>query len=69
MLVAKIKAPNKQYEGEVGGVKFIGGMATTTDEHMVKWFSGHGYEVIEDLVDPETDPEPKPVKRGRKKTD
>lgn len=72
MLVATIKAPNNQYEGEVGGVKFIGGMATTSDEHMVKWFSGHGYEVIEDAAEenlPVPEPEEKPVKRGRKKAD
>lgn len=62
MIMANIKAPNTQYNGFVGGVKFSAGMATTTDEHMIQWFEARGYGVVKDAAEeklPVPDPKPK----------
>jgi hypothetical protein len=47
--MAKIIAPNNQYTGVSASVSFVKGEGTTTDNHLIKWFKDHGYEVIEDV--------------------
>lgn len=43
--MAKIIAPNKQYNGVSATVRFINGEAETDDAHLIEWFKSHGYEV------------------------
>lgn len=45
--MAKIIAPNKQYNGVSATVRFINGEGETDDAHLIKWFKSKGYEVEE----------------------
>jgi hypothetical protein len=55
--VAKIIAPNKQYDGVSAGVKFEKGVGHTDKPYLIEWFKGHGYTVEKD--EPKAkDPEP-----------
>lgn len=60
--MARIIAPNKDYNGESASVTFVKGVGETSDAYLVEWFKEHGYTVIEDEaaevppVTPEEDP-------------
>jgi hypothetical protein len=43
--MAKIFAPNKQYDGISAGIKFINGVGECADPHLIDWFKSKGYEV------------------------
>ena len=45
--MAKIKAPNSQYNGESASVKFENGVGETDDPNLITWFLENGYEVEE----------------------
>lgn len=46
--MARIIAPNKDYNGESASVTFVKGVGETSDAYLVKWFKEHGYTVIDD---------------------
>lgn len=54
--MAKVIAPNKQYNGISAGVNFKEGVGETSDPHLIKWFKAKGYAVEEE----------KPKRRRRK---
>lgn len=43
--MAKIIAPNKNYNGISAGVSFRDGIGNTEDRHLIAWFREHGYTV------------------------
>lgn len=43
--MAKICAPNEEYNGVSAGVPFVNGKAETEDPYLLKWFKKHGYRV------------------------
>lgn len=43
--MAKVKAPNPQYNGLSANVQFINGVGETDDPKRLDWFRAHGYEV------------------------
>lgn len=45
--MAKIYAPNEQYNGESASVVFAKGVGETEDAHLLEWFKDHGYDVEE----------------------
>jgi hypothetical protein len=55
--MAKIYAPNKQYNGESASVVFVKGVGETEDAHLLEWFKEHGY-TVEEI--------PKTTRRGKK---
>lgn len=46
--MARIIAPNKDYNGESASVTFVKGVGETSDAYLIEWFRTHGYTVIED---------------------
>lgn len=65
--MAKIFAPNKQYNGISAGIPFLMGVGETTDSYLIDWFKSKGYEVEEDLKIPDpddTDPDVNPAAPG-----
>ena len=46
--MARIIAPNKDYNGESASVTFVKGVGETSDAYLVEWFKEHGYTVIDD---------------------
>lgn len=59
--MAKVLAPNKQFNGERGGVSFVEGVGETEDKNLIDWFKNKGYEVEEE--------KPKPKKPAKKEED
>lgn len=59
--MAKIMAPNTDYDGETASVPFVRGEGYTTDPYLIGWFKCHGYTVKEE---PKETVEDKP--KGRK---
>lgn len=43
--MAKIKAPNREYNGRVGNVQFVNGVAETDDQAVIQYCQGAGYQV------------------------
>lgn len=43
--MAKIHAPNKQYNGVSASVTFVNGVGETDKPELLEWFESHGYEV------------------------
>lgn len=50
--MARIYAPNKEYNGVTASIPFIKGIGETDNPHLIKWFKQHGYKV-EDEKKPE----------------
>ena len=50
-MMAKIYAPNKQYNGISAGVTFVQGVGESSNPHLLDWFKSKGYEVA-DAVNP-----------------
>ena len=46
-MMAKIYAPNKQYDGISASVKFTNGVGVTESPLLKEWFLTHGYIVEE----------------------
>lgn len=46
--MAKIIAPNKNYNEESATVSFVNGVGETSDPWLISWFKSNGYEVQED---------------------
>lgn len=46
--MAKIHAPNKNYNGLSASVMFVNGIGECTDPHLISWFKAKGYEVVEE---------------------
>lgn len=64
MIVAIIKAPNKDYTGISAGVSFVKGEGKTDDKWKIEWFKRKGYEIVE--VDPPVDEELESLKEKAK---
>ncbi|WP_444219094.1 hypothetical protein [Dialister succinatiphilus] len=61
--MARIYAPNKEYNGLTATVRFVGGVGESTDPYLLKWFTEHGYTVkIEEAPKEEA---PKTAKKGK----
>ena len=58
--MARIIAPNKDYNGESASVTFVKGVGETSDAYLIEWFNEHGYTVIDDEA-AEVQPEVQPV--------
>jgi hypothetical protein len=48
-MVAKIIAPNKNYNGLSASVMFVNGIGECTDPYLISWFKEKGYRVEEEL--------------------
>lgn len=60
--MARIVAPNEQYNGTSAGVAFERGVGVTDDPRLIAWFQSRGYRVeLPDEAPPE-EPPPAPVK-------
>jgi hypothetical protein len=46
--MAKVIAPNNQFNGISAGVQFIQGVGECDTLHLLEWFKAKGYEVEED---------------------
>ncbi|WP_138751859.1 hypothetical protein [Paenibacillus sinopodophylli] len=46
--MAKIIAPNVQYNGLSASVNFINGIGLTNDPHLIEWFENQGYTIEDD---------------------
>ena len=68
--MAKIKAPNSNYNGVDFGIPFANGVAETEDAWLITMFKEKGYnveEVAEEVAE-EVEPEPKKKAPARKTT-
>lgn len=54
--MAKIYAPNKQYDGISASVSFIRGVGETENPGLLDWFKNHGYTVEEPPEEIKKDP-------------
>jgi hypothetical protein len=59
--MARIIAPNKQYDGVSATVPFIKGVGQTDNPHLINWFKSNGYTVEASEV------EAKPKKKSEEK--
>lgn len=67
--MAKIFAPNKQYNDISAGVQFVQGIGETTNPHLIEWFKNHGYEVEQDELELNNEPEVPKKRNPRKKSE
>lgn len=58
--MAKVFAPNKQYNGISAGVTFVNGVGETTDPYLLSWFKDKGYQVEETKEPEDKEPEKEP---------
>lgn len=49
--MAKVVAPNKDYNGISAGVTFTQGIGKCTDPYLLTWFKSKGYEVVLDAAE------------------
>lgn len=65
--MAKIYAPNKEYNGVTASVAFANGVGETEKPELVSWFQEHGYKVVEPEKSPDdmTVPELKAYADGK----
>lgn len=47
--MAKIYAPNKQYNGITAGIRFVDGVGETDNECLLEWFKKSRYMVVEEV--------------------
>ncbi|MCZ7376542.1 hypothetical protein [Micromonospora sp. WMMC250] len=50
--MARIEAPNKEYDGRIGDVVFKDGVAETNDRAVIQYCQGAGYEVSGEVLNP-----------------
>ena len=60
--MAKIYAPNKQYDGISASVAFAKGVGETDNPTLLDWFRGHGYTVEEPQEEKKLDSPKEPGK-------
>jgi hypothetical protein len=60
--MAKIYAPNKQYNGISASVAFAKGVGETDNPTLLDWFRSHGYEVEEAQEEKDQNPPKEPGK-------
>lgn len=48
--MAKVIAPNQQYNGVSASVRFVDGVGETTDPYLISWFMANGYTVVKPTV-------------------
>jgi len=58
--MAKILAPNKEYDGITAGIKFSKGVADCSNPYLIDWFKSKGYTVELDAAELKL-PVPDPV--------
>lgn len=63
--MATIKAPNGEYNGQIGDVQFRDGVAETENQGVIQYCRGAGYEVNGTTDNPEALPAPAPVDSSR----
>ncbi|HBF5457505.1 TPA: hypothetical protein ACG3O0_003542 [Clostridioides difficile] len=49
--MAKVIAPNSQYNGLSANVYFQNGTGETTNPILIEWFNEHGYKIIDDKLE------------------
>ena len=54
--MAKIIAPNKNYNGTSASVPFVNGVGETDNQNLIRWFKENGY-TVESEADPGAVPE------------
>ena len=65
--MAKVFAPNKQYNGISAGVTFVNGVGETTDPYLLSWFKDKGYQVEENKEPENIDESEETTKRSSRK--
>jgi len=65
--MAKVFAPNKQYNGISAGVTFVNGVGETTDPYLLSWFKDKGYQVEENKESENIDESEETTKRSSRK--
>lgn len=58
--MAKVIAPNQQYNGLSATVMFVDGVGETDNQHLLDWFKSKGYSVEYPEPEPEEEQTPKP---------
>jgi hypothetical protein len=49
--MAKVYAPNKDYNGVTASVPFTNGVGFSSNPYLLDWFKEHGYKVEDDIVE------------------
>ena len=49
--MAKVYAPNKDYNGVTASVPFTNGVGFSSNPYLLDWFKEHGYIVEDDIVE------------------
>lgn len=58
--MAKVTAPNQQYNGLSATVMFVNGVGETDNQHLLDWFESRGYTVVYTEPEQEEEQTPKP---------
>ena len=66
--MAKILAPNKDYNGVSASVNFENGIGETDDADLITWFKENGYKVEKPAPKAETKPKTAPKAETKPKT-
>lgn len=67
--MAKIVAPNKQYDGVSAGVKFDKGVGHTDKPYLIAWFKQHGYTVEKENPEvKDSEPSEEPIESADEET-
>ena len=49
--MAKVYAPNKDYNGVTASVPFTNGVGFSSNPYLLYWFKEHGYKVEDDIAE------------------
>ena len=49
--MAKVYAPNKDYNGVTASVPFTNGVGFSSNPYLLDWFKEHGYKVGDDIAE------------------
>ena len=49
--MAKVYAPNKDYNGVTASVPFTNGVGFSSNSYLLDWFKEHGYKVEDDIAE------------------
>jgi len=49
--MAKVYAPNKDYNGVTASVPFTNGVGFSSNPYLLDWFKEHGYKVEDDIAE------------------
>lgn len=67
MEMAKIKAPNADYNGVSASLTFVKGEAETEDKWLIEWFKNNGYEVDNSEAEKKAEEEALAIAESKKK--